>query len=120
MVRDAFREFSFETLSSGAREQVLLALRVGFALRHLPAPDEALFLLLDDAFQYSDWKRREGLVRAVTDLAESGWQVFYFTMDDHIRDLFLKAGKRIGDDFVYETLDTAGGTAVISQQKLTL
>ena len=85
---------------TGAREQVLLALRMGFASRL--AGGQPLFLLLDDAFQQSDWERRERLVAQVVELAEAGWQVTYLTMDDHLRDLFKNAGeKAFEDDFNY-------------------
>ena len=53
-------------LSTGAREQVLLALRMGFASRL--AGGQPLFLLLDDAFQHSDWERRERLVAQAVEL----------------------------------------------------
>ena len=49
---------------------------------------DALFLILDDAFQHSDWHRRERLVAEMVAVARQGWQILYFTMDDHIRDLF--------------------------------
>ena len=55
------------------------------------------FLILDDAFQHSDWHRRENLVERTLSFVKSGWQVFYFTMDDHIRDLFQNAGAGIAD-----------------------
>jgi uncharacterized protein YhaN len=77
---------------------VLLALRVGFAARWLKK--DGLFLVLDDAFQHADWERRERLVDLVMDLARSGWQILYLTMDDHIRDLFNEKGKAFGKEFV--------------------
>ncbi len=77
---------------------MLLALRMGFASRL--AGGEPLFLILDDAFQHSDWERRERLVREVVALAETGWQISYLTMDDHLRDLFVEAGEQdFGEDF---------------------
>jgi len=89
-------------LSTGAREQVLLALRMGFAARF--AGNNSLFLILDDAFQYSDWERRPRLVDQVFAMAEKGWQIFYLTMDDNLRDLFRERGKAIGDSFVFKEL----------------
>jgi len=98
LVSDADQEeFDLSELSTGAQEQVLLALRIGFSMNLLGK--ESLFLLLDDAFQYSDWERRERLVNMMVHLARHDWQIFYFTMDDHIRDLFQKKGKALGEDF---------------------
>jgi uncharacterized protein YhaN len=95
---DAYQEFDFQDLSTGAREQVLLALRIGFA--SMLSKRDTLFLVLDDAFQYSDWDRREGLVETAAGLARQGWQIFYFTMDDHIRGLFDAKGKEFGREYV--------------------
>ena len=52
-------------------------------------------MILDDAFQHSDTQRREKLVEQALALVQAGWQLFYFTMDDHIRKLFRDAGKRL-------------------------
>ena len=46
---------------------------------------KSAFLLLDDAFQNSDWKHREDMVSYTLGLIDRGWQIFYFTMDDHLR-----------------------------------
>ncbi len=102
MVSDPFNTFSLSELSSGAQEQVLLALRIGFST-HLMNRDR-LFLILDDAFQYSDWERRKLLVDQVAALAQDGWQIIYFTMDDNIRGLFDSAGKQFGDDYKFAEL----------------
>lgn len=102
VVSDGFHDFPVSSLSTGAQEQILLCLRVSFAKQLLG--DRQLFLILDDAFQYSDWNRREFLVQGVSALAEAGWQIIYFTMDDHIRDLFDKAGRRFGSEYVSHTL----------------
>ncbi len=83
--------------STGTREQVFLALRIGFA--SLLMKGEKGFLILDDAFQHSDWQRRNHCVQELLNLVSAGWQVFYFTMDDHIRDLFVDASQKLGDRF---------------------
>jgi predicted nucleic acid-binding Zn-ribbon protein len=98
-VSDENNEFDFDALSTGAREQVLLALRIGFAQR-IFGQKEPLFLILDDAFQYSDWQRRERMVESVFGLSRSGWQVFYFTMDDHLARLFDDRGRTLGKEYV--------------------
>ena len=91
-VADKFNEFSMDELSTGAREQVLLALRIGFASKLLG--HDSAFLILDDAFQHSDWNRRVNLVQETIELAKNGWQIIYFTMDDHIKFLFDEYGKK--------------------------
>jgi|SRR3990172_2986535 len=96
VLSDKYGRYPLGGLSTGAREQVLLALRMGFAARLLNGTP--LFLILDDAFQHSDWERRENLVGKLFSLAGEGWQVLYFTMDDHIRRLFEEAGKKMGGD----------------------
>jgi len=95
-------QFPVSMLSTGAREQVFLSLQIGFATRALG--ERTGFLLLDDAFQHSDWQRREGLVQQCLTLVEQGWQVFYFAMDDHLRDLFHAKGKHLGDRFKVKIL----------------
>ncbi len=101
IVSSGHNDFDLSDLSTGTQEQVLLALRIGFASKLLGKQGESLFLILDDAFQYSDWERRERLVDTVIDLAKSNWQIIYLTMDDHIKNLFQKRGKVFGDDFKY-------------------
>lgn len=103
-VSDLYSRFALADLSTGAQEQVLLALRIGFA-RKLMSQD-ALFLILDDAFQHSDWHRREKLVDEMVGLARDGWQVIYFSMDDHIRDLFESRVKPVlGEQYRYIELE---------------
>ena len=36
----------------------------------------------------------------------SGWQIFYFTMDDHLRDLFRSKAIILAEDFQYHELKT--------------
>jgi hypothetical protein len=102
LITDKDEEYRLAEISTGAREQIFLALRMGFS--SISMKGQTAFLILDDAFQHSDWLRRPNLVDQVMKLAESGWQVFYFAMDDHIRDLFLKAGERAGDGFISHEL----------------
>lgn len=78
--------FPVHHLSTGAQEQILLALRIGIAAHYLQ--DKKMFLILDDAFQHSDWQRREWMVDQMAYLASIGWQIIYFAMDDHIKGLF--------------------------------
>ncbi len=103
-VSDGYARFPLSQLSTGTLEQVLLALRVGFASALMG--DRRAFLILDDAFQHADWDRRERLLGQVIDLAQSGWQILYFTMDDHLRDLFVEAGEaHFGEGFHFVELD---------------
>ena len=96
IVNDPYNEFYLSDLSTGAQEQVLLALRIGFATQIMQ--ENQAFLILDDAFQYADWKRRERLVEQVVQLSKKGWQILYLTMDDHIKELFDQAGRYVFKD----------------------
>ncbi|HEB30256.1 MAG TPA: hypothetical protein ENI15_05195 [Spirochaetes bacterium] len=103
IVKDDYNDFLFKDLSTGAAEQILLALRIGFSSRLLAK--DRLFLILDDSFQYSDWKRRPLSVEMMGELAKNGWQIICFTMDDHIKDLFKKTGKQFGNEFKFFELE---------------
>ena len=62
--------------------------------------------MLDDALQNSDWDRRANMVDHLVELVRSsGWQIFYFTMDDHLRDLFPVA-IILAEDSQYHELKT--------------
>jgi hypothetical protein len=90
-VEDQYQRYALADLSTGAIDQIHLSLRAGLA--SLLSEHKPLFLILDDAFQHSDWERRESLVSNMIGLVQNGWQVTYLTMDDHLRDLFIKMGK---------------------------
>ena len=105
MVSDDYKDYCIRDLSTGAREQVMLALRIGFASRALN--QDSLFLILDDAFQHSDWEKRKILVGKLADIAKSGWQIIYFSMDNHIRELFDKAGSKFKNG-QYKRIELAG------------
>ena len=102
-ISDPYNRYSMQNLSTGAKEQIQLALRLGIASKITGGTP--LFIILDDAFQHSDWSRREDLVKQVILLVKKRWQMTYLTMDDHIRDLFLKYGKAaIKKQFTYHEL----------------
>lgn len=101
--------YALTQLSTGVREQICLALRFGFA--SIALGGEPAFLLLDDAFQHSDWKRRPKMIEYVVKLVNKGWQVFYFTMDDHIRAQFEEAGHALGSDR-FLSMDLGAGEPV--------
>lgn len=102
LVGDAYHNFGIDEISTGAQEQVLLALRVGFS--KILLGHDNLFWVLDDAFQYSDWARRKLLVDKVAKLAQGGWQIIYFTMDDNIRELFDHKGEIFGSGYKFVDL----------------
>ncbi len=95
IVSDQYDDFDIKDLSTGAKEQVMLALRIGFTSKLLGK--DALFLILDDAFQHSDWQKRKILINKLAEISKKGWQIFYLTMDDHIKELFDKTGKNLKD-----------------------
>ncbi len=97
IVSDNFDDYDLQDLSTGAKEQIMLALRIGFSRKLLKK--DALFLIMDDTFQHSDWSKREVLVNKLAEIAGMGWQIIYFTMDNHIDELFQKAGSGMGKDF---------------------
>jgi len=92
VINEYNQKFDFKDLSTGAREQILLALRIGFAKKVMQG--KSAFLIFDDAFQHSDWIRRPRLVDTMFELAKQGWQIIYFSMDNNIRDLFDKTGRK--------------------------
>lgn len=81
------KNYSIETLSSGTQDQLFFSLRLGILKGGFP---QGVFILLDDAFLTSDAARRESQVRVCKNLAEEGWQIFYFTVDEALRDLFCQ------------------------------
>jgi hypothetical protein len=46
-------------------------------------------------FPFLNWNRRERLVDEMAALSNIGWQIIYFSMDDHIRRLFEERVKPI-------------------------
>lgn len=97
VIPDDDGEYLLKDMSTGVREQILLALRMSFASRVMGG--RTGFLILDDAFQHSDYSRRKRLVDQTVQHVRNGWQVFYFTMDDHIRGLFREVGEEMPNKF---------------------
>lgn len=91
-ISDENDEFPFKVLSTGTQEQILLAIRLGL-IEHLFAHKPS-FLVLDDAFQHSDYVRRPQIIRALFNLALKKWQIIYLTMDEHIRSLFCEISQK--------------------------
>lgn len=91
IIEDDYSSFRLRDLSTGAKEQVMIALRIAFAKEILKR--QSAFLILDDAFQHSDYKKRPVLIDTLFELANEGWQIIYLTMDEHIRNLFKEIGK---------------------------
>jgi wobble nucleotide-excising tRNase len=92
VVDEKGRKYRLEDLSSGAQDQLLLCFRMA-ALKNIYP--EGAFMILDDAFIFADWQRRQRLARLLKNFVEQGNQVIYLTSDDHTRDLFSKHGARV-------------------------
>jgi uncharacterized protein YhaN len=45
-------------------------------------------MIWDDAFLTADHERKKSLVKAAVELAGSGWQILYLTVDRETHDLF--------------------------------
>jgi DNA repair exonuclease SbcCD ATPase subunit len=84
-------DYNIKDLSTGAKEQILLAIRIGIAQKLLG--NNSAFLIFDDAFQHIDWEKRPLVVESLVKLSGSGWQIFYFTMDDNFKNLFEEKKK---------------------------
>ena len=84
--------YALESLSSGTQDQLLMCFRMA-ALTKVYA--KGAFMILDDAFIFADWQRRERLTRLIQRFVQKGNQVIYLTSDDHTRDLLAEYGARV-------------------------
>ncbi len=101
-ITDGYEKYNLKDISTGAKEQLMLALRIGF-LRYL-FKNKSGFLILDDAFQHSDYERRKILVDSLIELIKDDWQIFYFTMDDNLRNLIKEKIKNTDFEFFEKSL----------------
>jgi energy-coupling factor transporter ATP-binding protein EcfA2 len=84
--------YALENLSSGTQDQLLMCFRMSALTK---VYSKGAFMILDDAFIFADWQRREKLARLLKDFIEKGNQVIYLTSDDHTRDLLVGYGARL-------------------------
>lgn len=92
VVDEKGRKFRLEHLSSGTQDQLLLCFRMA-ALKNIYP--KGAFMILDDAFIFADWQRRQKLALLLQKFVEQGNQVIYLTSDDHTRELFSKHGANV-------------------------
>ena len=85
----AGHNLSVEVLSSGTREQLLLALRLALVSSHARRGVE-LPLVLDDVLVNFDVARARAAALVLRDFARHGHQVLVFTCHEHIARLFRK------------------------------
>ncbi len=97
LIGNDYETFQLKDLSTGAKEQILLAIRLGFTKKILKK--DRAFFILDDAFQHSDYDRRPLIVKSLVNLAKDNWQIIYLTMDDNIKELFEIYGKDLEDQY---------------------
>ena len=81
------QSLSAETLSSGAREQVFLSLRLAltalFSRRGMDLP-----MVLDDVLVNFDVERSRAAARVLRDFSKEGHQIILFTCHEHIMKMF--------------------------------
>ncbi|MBL8816918.1 MAG: DUF4332 domain-containing protein [Planctomyces sp.] len=88
------RTLTISQLSRGTRHQVALAMRLALIqLRNETA--EHVPLILDDVFITSDDSRAEAAVQVLTEVAERGQQIVFFTCQKDVRDLFTRFGASV-------------------------
>lgn len=75
-------ELPASSLSQGTFDQLYLALRLSLA--HDILAGTPGFLLMDDAFLCADSDRLERMLAVLEGLAEQGWHILYFTMDERL------------------------------------
>ncbi len=85
------RLLTVNQLSRGTRHQVALALRLAL-IQLRQEHSEHIPLILDDVFITSDDSRAIAAVQVLTEVAERGQQIVFFTCQKDVRDLFSRFG----------------------------
>jgi len=81
-----------DKLSSGAYDQLYLAIRL--ALGRRIAPDGAGFFIMDAPFIRSDPDRLAVQMKMLADIVREGWQVLYFSSKGEVREVLDKEIKK--------------------------
>jgi uncharacterized protein YhaN len=84
---DQQRSLPIELLSTGAREQLFLALRLALITRYA-RDGKALPLVLDDVLVNFDARRARAAAATILEFASSGHQLLLFTCHEHIAEMF--------------------------------
>jgi len=74
-----------DKLSGGAYDQLYLSIRLALGEKLLKG--EKGFFIMDDPFIKADRERLAKQIDILKKIAESGWQILYFTAKDEIRDI---------------------------------
>jgi exonuclease SbcC len=85
-------ELSVDKLSSGAYDQLYLAVRMALGERLLG--DGAGFFIMDDPFIRSDPERLGRQLAMLVDVTEKGWQIIYFSSKGEVREALAKEIKK--------------------------
>jgi uncharacterized protein YhaN len=85
-------ELPAEKLSSGAYDQLYLAIRMALGERLLE--DGTGFFIMDDPFIRSDPERLVRQLAMLGDMAKRGWQIVYFSSKGEVKEALEKAIKK--------------------------
>ena len=103
---DQERQWDFEHLSSGTKDQLLTVLRLVLAERRLGGKG---FLILDDPLVNSDRVRLGEQMDLLGDLVRDGWQVLFMTAQDEIRQEAERlAGEKTAVQFIDLEAENSG------------
>jgi energy-coupling factor transporter ATP-binding protein EcfA2 len=100
---DQDRQWEFDHLSSGTRDQLLTVLRLVLAERRLGGKG---FLILDDPLVNSDRARLGEQMDLLGRLVREGWQILFMTAQDEIRQ---EAERLAGDGVHVQFIDLQAG-----------
>lgn len=85
-------EFPADKLSSGAYDQLYLAIRL--ALGERLVSDGAGFFIMDDPFIRSDPDRLARQMAMLCDISRKGWQIIYFSSKGEVKEALAKEIKK--------------------------